>query len=162
MDILNNATLWVGISFALFIILVFKPFLKFTNENLNRKIDSIKSNIEEAKELKENAKKILSGYEKKKKNISNEISIMLDNAEKESLVIEKQMKKKFEQSLKRKEFIFKQKLEQDRLKFKKEITEEILFTAIDATKTRIIKNLSKGKNDSLIRDSIKNIKIKLN
>ena len=69
MDILDNATLWVGISFALFIILVFKPFLKFTNENLNRKIDSIKSNIEEAKELKENAQKILSGYEKKKKNI---------------------------------------------------------------------------------------------
>ena len=162
MDILDNATLWVGISFALFIILVFKPFLKFTNENLNRKIDSIKSNIEEAKELKENAQKILSGYEKKEKNISNEIKIMLDNAERESLVIEKQMKKKFEESLKRKEFIFKQKLEQDRLKFKKEITEEILFTAIDATKTRIIKNLSKGKNDSLIRDSIKNIKIKLN
>ena len=93
MDILNNATLWVGISFALFIILVFKPFLKLTNENLNRKIDSIKSNIEEAKELKENAKKILSGYEKKKKNISNEIKIMLDNAERESLVIEKQIKK---------------------------------------------------------------------
>ena len=87
---------------------------------------------------------------------------MLDNAERESLVIEKQMKKKFDESLKRKEFIFKQKLEQDRLKFKKEITEEILFTAIDATKTRIIKNLSKGKNDSLIRESIKNIKIKLN
>ena len=43
MEILDNATLWVGVSFVLFILLVFKPLLKSTNRSLDDKITNIKN-----------------------------------------------------------------------------------------------------------------------
>jgi F0F1-type ATP synthase membrane subunit b/b' len=51
MEILDNATLWVGVSFVLFILLIFKPLLNSTNKSLDAKIISIKNKVEEAKKL---------------------------------------------------------------------------------------------------------------
>ena len=69
MDVLDNATLWVGISFLIFVLLIFKPLLNSISASLDKKIDSIKDNITEAKELKEEAEKIFILHEEKQKNI---------------------------------------------------------------------------------------------
>ncbi len=42
MYFLDNATLWVGISFILFVVLTFKPIMNATNNALENKIKLIK------------------------------------------------------------------------------------------------------------------------
>ena len=54
MEILDNATLWVGVSFVLFILLVFKPLLKSTNRSLDDKITNIKNKLKKTNKKKEN------------------------------------------------------------------------------------------------------------
>ena len=80
-----DATFWVAVSFFLFVgvLLYFKvPQKIFTT--LDESINKIKKDIEEAENLKEEAKNILSDYESRLDKSKVEIDLMIKNAQKES------------------------------------------------------------------------------
>ena len=58
LSILDDATIWVAISFLLFVILIFKPVKSQISDNLNKKIDDLKNKIDEAQRLKNEAEKL--------------------------------------------------------------------------------------------------------
>ena len=162
MEILDNATLWVGISFVLFILLIFKPLLNSTNKSLDAKIISIKNKVEEAKKLNLESEKIYNEIEKDR--IAGEIKIktILENASRDAKNIEEKMNNNLDEIIKKKKNQLEQKLQQTKIKFEKEISSEILRTAIDVTKKRIINDLSDSKNNNLIENSIDEVNIKIN
>ena len=162
MEILDNATLWVGVSFVLFILLIFKPLLNSTNKSLDEKIISIKNKVEEAKKLNLESEKIYNEIEKDR--IAGEIKIktILENASRDAKNIEEKMNNNLDEIIKKKKNQLEQKLQQTKIKFEKEISSEILRTAIDVTKKRIINDLSDSKNNNLIENSIDEVNIKIN
>tara|TARA_B110000444_G_C18775935_1_gene564930 strand:+ start:742 stop:1239 length:498 start_codon:yes stop_codon:yes gene_type:complete len=76
-----NATFWVAISFFIFlgILIYFKIPQKITSI-LNDSINVIKTEVNDAEQLKEESKDILSEYEKKISNSKAEIKQMVDLA----------------------------------------------------------------------------------
>ena len=162
MEILDNATLWVGISFVLFILLVFKPLLKLTNKSLDDKINDIKNKLEDAEKLNLESEKIYNEIEKDRIAGEMKIKKILENASKEARDIEEKMKNNLQETIKKKENQLKQRLQQTKIKFEKEISSEILRSSIDVTKKRIINDLSDSKNNSLVENSIDEVNIKLN
>lgn len=162
MEILDNATLWVGVSFVLFILLVFKPLLKSTNRSLDDKITNIKNKLEDAKKLNLESEKIYNEIEKDRIAGEMKINMILENALKEAKDIEEKMKNNLQETIKKKENQLKQRLQQTKIKFEKEISSEILRSSIDVTKKRIISDLSDSKNNSLVENSIDEVNIKLN
>ena len=162
MEILDNATLWVGVSFVLFILLVFKPILKSTNRSLDDKIINIKNKLEDAKKLNLESEKIYNEIEKDRIAGEMKINMILENALKEAKDIEEKMKNNLQETIKKKENQLKQRLQQTKIKFEKEISSEILRSSIDVTKKRIINDLSDSKNNSLVENSIDEVNIKLN
>ena len=162
MEILDNATLWVGVSFMLFILLVFKPLLKSTNRSLDDKIINIKNKLEDAKKLNLESEKIYNEIEKDRIAGEMKINMILENALKEAKDIEEKMKSNLQETIKKKENQLKQRLQQTKIKFEKEISSEILRSSIDVTKKRIINDLSDSKNNSLVENSIDEVNIKLN
>ena len=162
MEILDNATLWVGVSFVLFILLVFKPLLKSTNRSLDDKIIKIKNKLEDAKKLNLESEKIYNEIEKDRIAGEMKINMILENALKEAKDIEEKMKNNLQETIKKKENQLKQRLQQTKIKFEKEISSEILRSSIDVTKKRIINDLSDSKNNSLVENSIDEVNIKLN
>tara|TARA_B100001142_G_C13919727_1_gene494977 strand:- start:42 stop:530 length:489 start_codon:yes stop_codon:yes gene_type:complete len=162
MEILDNATLWVGVSFVLFILLVFKPLLKSTNRSLDDKIINIKNKLEDAKKLNLESEKIYNEIEKDRIAGEMKINMILENALKEAKDIEEKMKNNLQETIKKKENQLKQRLQQTKIKFEKEISSEILRSSIDVTKKRIINDLSDSKNNSLVENSIDEVNIKLN
>ena len=162
MEILDNATLWVGVSFVLFILLVFKPLLKLTNRSLDNKITNIKNKLEDAKKLNLESEKIYNEIEKDRIAGEMKINMILENALKEARDIEEKMKNNLQETIKKKENQLKQRLQQTKIKFEKEISSEILRSSIDVTKKRIINDLSDSKNNSLVENSIDEVNIKLN
>lgn len=162
MEILDNATLWVGVSFMLFILLVFKPLLKSTNRSLDDKIINIKNKLEDAKKLNLESEKIYNEIEKDRIAGEMKINMILENALKEAKDIEEKMKNNLQETIKKKENQLKQRLQQTKIKFEKEISSEILRSSIDVTKKRIINDLSDSKNNSLVENSIDEVNIKLN
>ena len=80
-----DATFWVAISFLLFVVLLF--YLKVPqkiDQLLNESIKGIKSEIEHAEKLKDEAKNILSNYDAKVSKSKMEIKKMLEDAEKQA------------------------------------------------------------------------------
>ena len=66
LNVLDNATLWVAISFVIFVILVFKPLKNMMLTSLDTKIAELKSQLEESKKIKEDAEKL---FTEQKKNM---------------------------------------------------------------------------------------------
>ena len=73
LNILDDATIWVAISFVLFVILVFKPIKSQISNNLDKKISELKAKIDEAKKLKEEAESL---YKEQENNLQINIHIM--------------------------------------------------------------------------------------
>ena len=51
LNVLDNATLWVAISFVIFVILVFKPLKNMMLTSLDTKIAELKLQLEESKKI---------------------------------------------------------------------------------------------------------------
>ena len=66
LNVLDNATLWVAISFVIFVFLVFKPLKNMMLTSLDKKIAELKHQLEESKKLKEDADKL---FTEQKKNM---------------------------------------------------------------------------------------------
>ena len=162
MNFLDNATLWVGVSFLIFILLVIKPILKSGKTSLENNIKAIKQRLEEAKSLKYEAERVLKELQDNQKNVSLNIDAMKKKAIENTTEIEKKLNLQLESTIAKREKMFEQRLKQINLKFKKEISEKIIKSALSVTKKRIERDLSVKKNNSLIEKSIKDIKIKLN
>ena len=76
-----NATFWVAISFLILIgLLIYFKIPKKIITSLNESILNIKTQIDDAEKLKEEAKNILSENEKKLSNSKIEIKNMLSKA----------------------------------------------------------------------------------
>ena len=96
LNVLDNATLWVAISFVIFVILVFKPLKNMMLTSLDNKIAELKSQLEESKKLKEEAEKLLNVQKKKYEDTLSKIKKLNDDAIYESKII----KKKIEEDIK--------------------------------------------------------------
>ena len=57
-ELLDDSTLWVSLSFIIFVCITLKPILTQISGSLEKKIDDLKKNIEESKQLKLEAEKL--------------------------------------------------------------------------------------------------------
>ena len=153
-NILDNATLWVAISFIIFVILVFKPIKNMMLTNLDNKIVELKSQLNESKKLKEDAEKLLTEQNKKYKETLIKIKKINEDAIYESKIIKKKVEEDIKNSLLRKEKGFKQLSSQMELKVREDLKNEIIKKTIYYTEFRIKKKLNKSHNSKLISESL--------
>ena len=89
LSFLDDSTLWVGISFILFILLIIKPAISGLSKSIDSQIDSLKKNLEESEKLMFDAKALLEEHKiKEKENIKN-ISDLKSRAINDAKIIEK-------------------------------------------------------------------------
>ena len=153
-NILDNATLWVAVSFIIFVILVFKPIKNMTLTSLDNKIAELKSQLNESKKLKEDAEKLLTEQNKKYKETLIKIKKINEDAIYESKIIKKKVEEDIKNSLLRKEKGFKQLSSQMELKVREDLKNEIIRKTIYYTEFKIKKKLNKSHNSKLISESL--------
>ena len=69
LSFLNDSTLWVGISFIIFILAVIKPITKMFVEKINTQIRDLKKKFRRGKKLKDEAQALFEEHKiKRKKN----------------------------------------------------------------------------------------------
>ena len=156
-DILDDSTFWVAISFVIFVILTFNPVKKLVDSSLKNKIQQLKKDIDDAKNLMKEAKIL---HEKQLK--SNQITQKrIDDMQKQLSTERQQIKQNFAEEIlvsknrKQKNFdIISKQLE---MKISSEIKQTLLNKAIKYTEQRIRKNLSNKHNELLIQKSLEEI-----
>ncbi len=153
-SILDNATLWVAISFIIFVILVFNPLKKIMLTNLDNKIAELKSQLEESKKLKEDAEKLFAEQNKKYQEALIKIKKINADAIYESKIIKKKIEEDIKNSLIRKDKGFKQLSSQMELKVREDLKKEIIKKTLYYTEYKIKKKLKKTHNSKLISESL--------
>ena len=156
-SILNDATLWVGISFILFVLLVTRPLTSMFLKNTNVRISTLKKEIDEAKKLKLEAEKLLNEHKEKDKKNKEYIEELKKQTKKEAKDIEERIRKEIELAILRKEENYELIVKQMESNLKEKLKNEIMTKTLKFTQSRIEKNISDKHNDDFIDESLKKL-----
>lgn len=134
-----DAAFWVAISFILFcLILVYKKIPQLINKLLENKIDEIKSEIENTKNLKLESEQLLKKYKDKIQDAHVESKNILTSEKKDAENFIRESKSKFEQLMINKKKSLQQKLEQMRIAAIKDIQHITNKIALEAVRKIIL------------------------
>jgi len=160
-EILNDSTFWVSLSFIIFVFITFKPILTQLSESLDKKINDLQKNINESKQLKNEAEKLYIEQLEKQKDNQNLIRRIQDDTNKEIKRIKSQIEQDIEQSILRRINNYNLISSQMENNLKNEMKKHIIEKVIKYTEIRIKKNLSNTQNIRLVENSIINIPKKI-
>ena len=157
-----DATFWVAVSFFIFfLVLIYLKIPQKVNDVLGKKINETKSELEEAEKLKEEAKNLLSSYEKKLTQATDEATNIVDRAKKDSEKNLIDSTEKFYQLIDYKKKNLSEKIDQ----MKDEAINEIKNTSIQISMEaveKIIKNsIDKKKLDRFYEENLNQAKTTL-
>ena len=157
-----DATFWVAISFFIFLGgLIYLKVPQKINKSLTDKINLIRNELDEAENLKEQAKNLLSEYESKidkSKKESKEI-INLAKEESEKTIIEKTQQ--FHQIMEERKKNTELRIIQMKENALKEIKDISVKISIEAVESLIKNSIDKNKLENLYNKSLEETKIAL-
>ena len=154
-----DATFWVAISFFIFIAaLVYLKVPNKINLSLIGKISEIKKELNEAEKLKQEAKIILSDYEKKIDKSTLESKNIIDSAKKESEKNIIESTKKFHLIIEERKKNADQKIIQMKENALKDIKKASVIIAIEAVKNLIEHSIDKNKVENYYNKSLQQAK----
>ena len=134
-----DAAFWVAISFILFcLILIYKKIPQLINKLLENKIDEIKSEIENTKNLKLESEQLLKKYKDKIQDAHIESKNILTSEKKDAENFIRESESKFEQLMINKKKSLQQKLEQMRIAAIKEMQHISNKIALEAVRKIIL------------------------
>ena len=157
-----DATFWVTISFLIFlgILIYFKIPIKI-KETLEQNISKIKSQINEAEKLKEDAKNILIEHEKKISNSKNEVREMIDKASEEAEKNVIRVNKEFHNFMENRKKSAEERIRQLKNQAEKDIKNASIKIAMDSVEKLFKNSLDKSKLDKIFSSSIEETKLAL-
>ena len=150
-----DATFWVAISFLLFVVLLF--YLKVPqkiDQLLNESIKGIKTEIEHAEKLKDEAKNILSNYDAKVSKSKMEIKKMLEDAEKQSEQNIIKTNEEFHVVIENRKKAAEDKIKQMKLQAIKDMKNLAVDIAVNSVEKIIKNSIDKKKLDKIYISSI--------
>ena len=154
-----DATFWVGVSFFIFIgALVYLKVPSKINLSLVGKINEIKKELNEAERLKEEAKVLLSDYEKKIDKSTAESKKIIDLAKKESEKNIIDLTKKFHSLIEERKKNADNKIIQMKENALKDIKKASVIIAIEAVKNLIEHSIDKNKVENYYNKSLQQAK----
>jgi len=141
-----DATFWVAISFVIFcLIIIYKKIPQIINNLLDNKINEIKSEIDNAKNLKNESEQLLQKYKNKIEAGHTESHNIINSEKKETEIFIKESENKFEQLIVNKKKSLEQKLDQMRVKAIKDIQNISNKIALEAVKKIILNSANDEK-----------------
>ena len=157
-----DATFWVTISFFIFLgILVYFRIPQKIEETLEKNILNIKSQINEAEKLKEDAKNILIEHEKKISNSKNEVKEMINKANEEVERNVIKVNKEFHNLMENRKKNAEERIRQLKSQAEKDIKNASVKIAIESVEKLFKNSLDKSKLDKIYNSSVEETKLAL-
>ena len=158
---LEDPTFWVAIAFVIFIVAAGKPLKNAMMGGLDKKIETIKAQVDEAARLREEAQSILAEYERKQAQGAKHAEELLTAARREAEEAKTLSEADLRESLERHEKAALQKIAQAEEKAIQEVRGMAVDLAIAAASKLIIERVAGDAGDALIDKTIKEIPGKL-
>jgi len=157
-----TADFWVAIGFLIFVSAVARPAWRFISTALDSKAEAIKSELEEAQRLREEAQHTLAEYQRKQRDTLAEAEAIVAEARVEAERLQKASLERTEATLERREQQALDMIAAAETRAVAEVRALAADLAIDATR-RLLTDIVEGqKGDALIDEAISEIPSKLN
>jgi F-type H+-transporting ATPase subunit b len=152
---------WVNIAFFLVVALAFKPVSRAIAAALDARAAKIKSRLDEAHKLREEAQEMLATYQRKQRDAMKEAEEIIAHAKAEAERLAQQAAKDLEASMKRREQMAIDRIAQAEAQALKEVQNLAVDVAIGAAQRMIGESLSAAQTTSLVDKAISDLSAKL-
>ncbi len=159
---LRNPEFVVVIGFVLFLALL--AYLKvpgLIGGMLDKRAEAIKSDLDEAKALREEAQTILASYERKQKEVQEQADRIVEAAKAEAEIVAAQAKEDLKASIARRLAAADEQIASAQASAVKEVRDSAIAVAVAAAEDVIAKKLTAADGNALIEDAIKDVAAKL-
>lgn len=163
MEWIHNPEYWVLVAFLIFCFILYRAGVPAQiAKALDGRADAIRTELDSARRLREEAQTLLSDYQKKQREAEGEAKAIIDNARREAETLAADTRKAMAEQLER-----RTKLAEDKIaRAEAQAIAEVRSTAVDsalAASTRILSAKASGATASnLIDAGIADLRTKLN
>ena len=163
MDATSLATVWVTV--ALFIFLGIVAYMKvpgMISRALDARAARIRSDLDEARRLREEAQALLAEYQQKRKEAEKEAADIVTAAKREAEMLLGEAHKKTEDYVARRTAIAEQKIAQAEREAVNEVRSSAVEIAVEAARKLLADNPEIKAGEELFKSSLQELKSKLN
>ena len=158
----NNPEFWVLVSFVVFLVALFKPIKKMLTSKLDGRAEAIKSELDEAQRLREEAQHTLAEYQRKQRDALKEAEGIIAEAREEAVRIEKAAAHRTEELLARREQQALDMIAAAEAQALSDVRGMAADVAIEATQTLLTHAAQGDGGDALVDQAIQDLPSKLN
>ncbi|GAB1581230.1 F0F1 ATP synthase subunit B [Phyllobacterium phragmitis] len=158
-----DATFWAFVALIIFIgIIIYLKVPKVLARSLDERAERIKSELDEARRLREEAQQLLAEYQRKRKEAEKEAGDILTAAEREAKALLEDAKAKTEDYVTRRNKLAEQKIAQAEAEAINEVRSSAVEIAVAAAGRLIADKLDQKTAGELFKQSVGEVKSRLN
>jgi len=153
---------WVSVSFAVFLLMVFRPVGRFLAKSLDTRSAQIAEELALAQRLREEAHATLAVYQKKQDESLQEAKLILAQTQEDAAHIAEQAEIDLKAALEKRMKLVMEKIAQAEVKALQDVQNHVVDIAIAAARTLIQEHLLRGGgNEELIKQAAQELERKL-
>ncbi|MDH3240487.1 MAG: F0F1 ATP synthase subunit B [Alphaproteobacteria bacterium] len=152
---------WLLVAFALFVGMLAKPLWTRMTGGLDGRAERIKAELDEARQLREEAQAALANYQRKQRDAAKEAEEIVKHAEEEAARLTADAEKTLAETLKRREALSRDRIAQAEARAIEEVKDEAVEVALAATRALITERLDPAKAEHLIDAAVTELPAKL-
>ncbi len=158
----HDPTVWVAISFVIFVALAYKFGRASVLKALDARIEAVRSDLATAEQLKAEAQSLLAEYQRKQLDASKEAEQLIENARDNATRLQKQAEEDFTATMDRRESMMKERIMRMEETAMDDIRRYAAELAISATTQIIAEKMDDKSAQKLADNSIRNLADNLN
>lgn len=159
---LNNTNFVVSIAFVLFVgVLLYLKVPKIVAKMLDERSESIRTEINEARALQEEAKTVLASYERKRKEVKEHSVSIVAQAKAEAETVAEQAKATLKETIERRLIAAEDQIKSAQVAAVREVKDKAVAVAVAAASDVINKGMAAKDANALIDAAIKDVGAKL-
>ncbi len=153
---------WVAVAFVILIGAVAKPVWRLATSALDERVEQIRTRLDEASQLREEAQELLAGYKRKLSDAEGEAEEILAQAREAAHALESRMTEDLEAALARREQQATDRISQAEAEAIAEIRQATADIALAATRRLLAETITEEKSAALIDAAVSELPEKLN
>jgi F-type H+-transporting ATPase subunit b len=161
--LLENPTFWVGLAFLVLIGMMVKMGVPaMINKSLDDRASAIKTELDEAKRLREEAAKLLADYQKKHSEAEDEAKAIIDQARRDAEALAADTRRSLKEQLERRTKQAEAKIARAEAQAVSEVRASAVDSAIAAAEKLLAEQARGAVGTGLIEQSIRDLKTRVN
>lgn len=158
-----DATFWATVAFLIFLAIVF--YMKVPgaiSKSLDARADRIRTELEDARKLREEAQQLLAEYQRKRKEAEKDAADIVDAAKREADLLVADARKKTEDYVTRRTALAEQKIGQAERDAVNEVRSAAVDIAVEAARKLLADKVGSAGSAEFFKASLQEVKSKLN